>query len=136
MSIIVLLFDYQGNLYHYGGKYGNFICDILVNIQKTDITKIITDIVMINGALNIQLKCQLLKYQYPKLTVMSVIEHTVSFFSMVLLKLKYLAKTLYNTKKYKTSLVLEYITIPIPFSSLNTMNFTIVKMVFAVIMIL
>ena len=90
---------------------------------------------MINGALNIQLKCQLLKYQYPKLTVMSVIEHTVSFFSMVLLKLKYLAKTLHNTKKYKTSLVLEYITIPIPFSSLNTMNFTIVTMVFAVIMI-
>ena len=40
----------------------------------------LSDIVMFDGALNVQLAAILLKVHYPKLTVMGGVEHTVSLF--------------------------------------------------------
>ena len=54
-----------------GGKYGTFICTIFINhIRKIDPHKSITDVVMFDGASNVQLVIELLKIHYPKITVM------------------------------------------------------------------
>ena len=42
--------------------------------------KSITDVVMFDGASNVQLVGELLKIHYPKITVMRGVEHTVSLF--------------------------------------------------------
>ena len=42
--------------------------------------KSITDVVMFDGASNVQLAGELLKIHYPKITFMRGVEHTVSLF--------------------------------------------------------
>ena len=49
-------------------------------MKEIDPAKKLSDIVMFDGALNVQLAGRLLKVHYPKLTVMCGVEHTVSLF--------------------------------------------------------
>ena len=49
-------------------------------MRKIDPHKSITDVVMFDGASNVQLAGELLKIHYPKITVMRGVEHTVSLF--------------------------------------------------------
>ena len=62
-------------------KYGTLICTIfLKHTRKIDPHKTITDVVMFDGASNIQLGGEILKFCYPNISVMRVVEHTVSLF--------------------------------------------------------
>ena len=49
-------------------------------MKKIDPHKSITDIVMFYGASNINLGCDILKFCYPRISVMCGVEHTVSLF--------------------------------------------------------
>ena len=49
-------------------------------MRKIDPHKSITDVVMYDGASNDQLAGELLKIQYPKISVIRGVEHTVSLF--------------------------------------------------------
>ena len=49
-------------------------------MREIDPVKKLTDIVMFDGASNVQLGGKLLKVHYPKLSVMRGVEHTVSLF--------------------------------------------------------
>ena len=49
-------------------------------MKKNEPTESITDIVMFDGALNLQISGQLIKNYYPNLTVIRGVEHTVSIF--------------------------------------------------------
>ena len=49
-------------------------------MKEIDPAKTLSDIVMFDGALNVQLSGRILKVHYPKLTVMRGVEHTVSLF--------------------------------------------------------
>ena len=53
---------------------------------EIDQGKQLTDIVIFDGASNVQLGVRLLKVHYPKLTVMRGVEHTVLLFSMIFLE--------------------------------------------------
>ena len=62
-------------------KYGTLICNRFLNhMKEIDPSKKLSDIVMFDGALNVQLTGRLLKAHYPKLTVMHGVEHTVLLF--------------------------------------------------------
>ena len=68
----------QGHLADGNKKYGTFICNQCLNhMKEVDPTKTLSDIVMFDGALNVQLAGRLFKVHYPKLTVMRGVEHTV-----------------------------------------------------------
>ena len=70
-----------GHLADGNKKYGTFICNILLNhMKEIDPAKKLTDIVIFDGASNVQLTGRILKVYYPKLTVMRGVEHTVSLF--------------------------------------------------------
>ena len=49
-------------------------------MKETDPRKNLTDVIMFDGASNVQLGGRLLKVHDPKLTVMRGVEHTVSLF--------------------------------------------------------
>ena len=49
-------------------------------MREIDPGNILTDVIMFDGASNVQLGGKLLKVHYPKLTVMRGVEHTVSLF--------------------------------------------------------
>ena len=54
-----------------------YVIDFLSTLKKIDLHKSITDVVMFDGALNVQLAGELLKIHYPKVSVMHGVEHTV-----------------------------------------------------------
>ena len=91
---------------------------------------------MFDRAFNVQLGFQLLIYQYPKLRVMRGVECTVSLFSNSVAKIPIFTKSLNLTNKCTTFLVVIFIIIPIPLSSKNHINFTILTFVSSVVMTL
>ena len=63
------------------GKYGSFVCfRFLDHMKNIDPNKYIIDIVMFNGASNVQLWGDLLKINNPKLTVIYWVEHNVAIY--------------------------------------------------------
>ena len=50
------------------------------HLKAIDPRKHLTDVIMFDGASNVQLGGKLLKVHYPKLTVMRGVKHTVSLF--------------------------------------------------------
>ena len=61
-------------------------------MKEIDKSKKVTDIVMFDGASNVQLSGRLLRVHDPKLTVMRCVENTVSLFLMMF--------QIYPSKKY------------------------------------
>ena len=60
---------------------GTLICTrFLEKITTNYLHKSIMNVVMFDGALNVQLSSELLKKNYPKISVMCGVEHTVSIF--------------------------------------------------------
>ena len=71
----------QGHLADGNKKDGTSICNRFLNhMKEIDPAKKISDIVMFDRASNVQLAGRLLKVNYPKLTVMCGVEHTVPLF--------------------------------------------------------
>ena len=71
----------QGHLADVNKKYGTFIRNqFLKHMEEIDPTKKLSDIVMFNGASNVQLSVIILKVHCPQLKVMHGVEHTVSLF--------------------------------------------------------
>ena len=78
---VLEIVDCQGHLADGNKRYGNFICNQFLNhMKEIDPEKKLSDIVMFDGASNVQLSGRILKVNYPKLTVMRGVEHTVSLF--------------------------------------------------------
>ena len=78
---VLELVDCQGHLVYGREKNGIFICNrFLDHLKIIDPHKSIIDVIMFDGALNVQLAGELLKIHYPKITVMRGVEHTVSLF--------------------------------------------------------
>ena len=71
------IFDCQGHLADGKKNDGAFICNKFLNHMKEIDPEKKSDIVMFDGASNVQLLGRLLKVHYPKLTVMCGVEHTV-----------------------------------------------------------
>ena len=75
------LVDSQGHLADGGTKNATFICNIFIDhFKRIDPHKSIIDVIMFDGASNVQLADELLKIRYPKITVMRGVKHTVSLF--------------------------------------------------------
>ena len=88
----------QVNLYDGNKKDRKFICNQLLNHTKEiDPAKTLSDIVIFNGASNMQLAGIFLKVHYPKLTVMRGDEHTVSLF-LIMFKDTHLNQNIYSHK--------------------------------------
>ena len=78
---VLELVDFQGHLSDGGIKNGTFIGNIFLDHFKIiDPHKSIKDVIMFDGASNVQLAGELLKIHYPKITVMRGVQHTVSLF--------------------------------------------------------
>ena len=78
---VLEIVDFQGHLSDGNKKYGTFICNKFLNhMKEIDPAKKLSDIVMFDRDTNVQLAGRLLKVHYPKLTVVSGVEHTVSLF--------------------------------------------------------
>ena len=81
VAVLEILY-FQGNLSNGNKKDGTFICNLFLNhMKEMDPAKTLSDIVMFDVVLNVQLAGRLLEVYYPKLTVMSCVEHTVLLFS-------------------------------------------------------
>ena len=65
--------------------------------------KTITYVVMFDGSSNVQLSGELLIIHYPKLTVMRVVEHTVSLFSNGVSKIPIVNQILFGSIIYQKS---------------------------------
>ena len=75
------LVDCQGHLADGGTNNSTFICNrFLDHFKIFDPHKSIIDVIMFDGASNVQLAGELLQIRYPKITVMGGVEHTVSLF--------------------------------------------------------
>ena len=73
--------DCRGHLAERNKKDGTFICNRFLNhMREIDPGKKLTDIVMFDGASNVQLGGNNLKLHSPKITVMRGVGHTVSLF--------------------------------------------------------
>ena len=73
--------DFQGHLDDGNKKDGTFIFNLFFNhMKEIDPAKKLSDVVMFDGAPNVQLAGRPLKVHYPKLTVMRGVEHTISLF--------------------------------------------------------
>ena len=76
---VLEIVDCQGCLADGNKKDGTFICNRFLNhMREIDPGKKLTDIVMFDGAYNVQFGEKLLKVHYTKLKVMRGVEHTVS----------------------------------------------------------
>ena len=76
---VLELVDCKGHLAYGGGKNGIFICNrFLDHFKIIDPHKSIIDVIMFDGASNVELAGELLKIDYPKITIMRGFEHTVS----------------------------------------------------------
>ena len=82
ISVAVLeIVDCQGHLADGNKKDRTFVCNRFLNhMKEIDPAKKLSDIVMFDGALNVQLAGRLFKVCHPKLTVVRGVEHTVSLF--------------------------------------------------------
>ena len=70
--------NYQGRLAYGNKKNRTFVCNSFLNyMREIEPAKILSDIVMFDGALNMIFLEILLKVRYPKLTFMRCINHTV-----------------------------------------------------------
>ena len=79
--------DCKGHLADGNKKYGTFICiQFLIHTREIDPGKKLTDVVMFDGASNLQLGRKRLKVNDPKLKIMRGVEHTLSLFSMMFQK--------------------------------------------------
>ena len=67
-------------------------------MKEIDPTKKLSDIVMFNGALNVKITGRFLKFNYPKLTVMRGVEHTVLLFFNDVYKISILNQMIYSQK--------------------------------------
>ena len=77
----------QGNLPGGGKNNGSFICCRFIDHMRViDPDKSLTDVDMFDGAANVQLSGELLKIYCPKLTVVHVVEHTLSLFLIMFQK--------------------------------------------------
>ena len=80
MAVLELV-DCQGHLEDGGTKNATIICNIFLDHFKIiDTHKSIIDVIMCDGASNVQLAGELLQIRYPEITVMRGVEHTVSLF--------------------------------------------------------
>ena len=80
MAVLELV-NYQGHLADGSTKNASFICNrFLDHFKIIDPHKSIIDVIMFDGASNVQLACELLQIQHPKNTLMRGVEHTVSLF--------------------------------------------------------
>ena len=78
---VLEIFDCQGHLADGNKKDGELICNQFLNhMREIDSGKKLTDIVMFDGASNVQLGGNVLKVHDPKLTFMRGVEHTVFLF--------------------------------------------------------
>ena len=78
---VLEIFDFQGYLANGNKKDGTFFCNqFLNNMKEIDPAKKISDIVMFDGAPNVQLVGRLLNVHYPKLKFMHGVGHTVLLF--------------------------------------------------------
>ena len=80
VSVLVIVY-FQGHL-AYGNKNteNSFVINFWNIWNKSTQPKHLSDVVMFDGALNVQIEGILLKVHYPKLTFMCVVEHKVSLF--------------------------------------------------------
>ena len=110
-----------------GGNNEIFICNrFLDHFKIIDPHKSIIDVIVFDGASNVQLAGELLKIQYPNITVMRGVEHTVSiYFPIMFPKYQLSIILLQLISQYITCLALEYITNLILYSNQNNMSFTI-----------
>ena len=75
---VLEIVDCQGHLARGNKKDTLFICNqFLKHMKEIDPRKNLTDLIMFDGASNVQLGGKLLKVHYPKQTVMLGVEHTV-----------------------------------------------------------
>ena len=96
---VLEIVDCQGHLADGNKKDGNFICNWFLNhMKEIDLAKKLSDIVMFDGASNVQLAGRSLEVHYPKLTVMRGVEHTVSLFFNDVSKIPILNKILFPTR--------------------------------------
>ena len=73
--------DCQGHLARGYKKDATFICNqFLKHMKEIDPGKNLTDVIMFDGASNVQLGGKSLKVHYPKLPFMRGVEHTVLLF--------------------------------------------------------
>ena len=78
---VLELVDCRCHLADGGTKNSTFICNrSLDHFKIFDPHKSIIDVIMFDGASNVQLAGELLQIRYPKVTVMCGVEHTVSLF--------------------------------------------------------
>ena len=78
---VLELVDCQDHLAHGGVNDGTFVFNrFLKHIINIDPHKSITDVVMFDGASNIQLAGEVLKIHYQNISVIRGVEHTVSLF--------------------------------------------------------
>ena len=90
-------------------------------MKAIDPQKHSTDVIMFDGASNVQLGGKLLKVHYPKLTVMRGVEHTVSLFFNDVSKIPIVNQMISAHKMIYNFLVLVYITSLIPYLNPNLM---------------
>ena len=80
MAVLELV-DLQVHLADGGTKNATFICNRFIDhFKRIYPYKSIIDVIMFDGASNVQLADELLKIRYPKITVMRGVEHTVYLF--------------------------------------------------------
>ena len=85
---VLKIVDCQGHLADDNKKDGTFIGNQFLNhMKEIDPAKTLLDIVMFDGASNVQISGRLLKVHYPNLKVMCVVEHTMSLFFNDVLKI-------------------------------------------------
>ena len=123
MAVLELV-DCQGHLEDGGTKNATFICNrYLDHFKIIDPHKSIIDVIMFDGASNVQLAGELLQIRFPKITVMRGVEHTVSLFFNDVSKIPVVNQMIRAHKEIYNLLVLEYTTNLILYSNLNHMSF-------------
>ena len=75
---VLVIVDCLGHLINGNKKDGTFVCNRFLNhMKEIGPAKILSDIVMFDEALNVQLAGRLLNVHYPTLTAISGVEQTV-----------------------------------------------------------
>ena len=134
ITVAVLeIVDYQDLLADDNKKYRTFICNRFLNHTREIYPgRKLTDMVMFDGAFNVQLGGKRLKVNNPKLTVMRCVEHTVSLFFNVVSKIPILNQMISAHRMIYIFLVLVYSTRFIPYLNPNIKSSTIEKLVYLV----
>ena len=78
---VLEIVDCQGHLARDYKKDATFICNqFLKHMKEIDPGNVLTDVIMFDGASNVQLAGRFLKVHYPNMIVMCGVEHTVLLF--------------------------------------------------------